>query len=129
KVKQTFESLYRLFNVSTALIDQLQGLVRLWGYSSRQEEGYEYKRFSGLYDKYDCAFLKPFIGDFPANKLWVVKDGTEEDDVPVNLDIHWVEIKKALINKLRKESYFIFSEAETALLDMLIDGGLPLPAM
>lgn len=48
--------------------------------------------------------------------------------VPVVIDIHWREVKKALINKLRNKHYFIFSPAEDALLAAMCDDGAP-PAM
>ena len=117
KLKKAFASHYTLFNILNSVMDQLQSLTRSFGYQGRINEGYDYKKFSDLYDKYGCSFLKPFIGDFPAEKLWVVKEGTEDDDVPVNLDINWVEIKKALLNHLRINDYFRFTVGEEKLLE------------
>lgn len=124
KLKQVFATRYALFTVLNALISQLQALVQLRGYQGAKESGYAYE----AYIKFDNVFLKPFIGDLPMEQLFVSRDD-DDNMVPVVTDINWYAVKRALLQKLRDEQYFTFTEAENALLSATLqdDGSTPLP--
>src|SRR3990167_6712215 len=121
KIEEAFTSRYTIFNALHSFIDQLQSIVRLQGYNGRVDVGYAYED----YCKFNSDYFKPFIGDILDNQLFKYR---EDDDsmVPIVVDINWYEIKKALINQLRNEHYFIFSPAEEALLTAMCDDDAPL---
>ncbi|HLB42748.1 MAG TPA: hypothetical protein VJN02_07885, partial [Gammaproteobacteria bacterium] len=121
KIEEAFASQYTIFKTINSLVEQLPSLVKSRGYDGARDAGYAYED----YCKFNSDYLKPFIGDILDNQLFKYR---EDDDsmVPIVVDINWYEIKKALINQLRNEHYFIFSPAEEALLTAMCDDDAPL---
>src|SRR3990167_1068237 len=123
KIEEAFTSRYTIFNALHSFIDQLQSIVRLQGYNGRVDVGYAYED----YCKFNSDYFKPFIGDILDYQLFEYR--VDDNLVPTIVDINWCEVKKALINKLSNEHYFIFSPAEEVLLTAMCDDGAPLPAI
>src|SRR3990167_4891927 len=117
KIEEAFASQYTIFNTLNSLIEQLQSIVRLRGYNGRVDVGYAYEDFC----KFNSDYFKPFIGDILDYQLFEYRYREEDDLVPIIVDINWYGVKKALINQLRNEHYFIFSPAEEALLAAMIE--------
>ncbi|EKD71252.1 MAG: hypothetical protein ACD_46C00228G0001, partial [uncultured bacterium] len=127
KLGQAFSLTYTIFNTVNSLVDQLLNMMKLRGYHGKcdDDNGYTYENYS----KFNSDYLKPFIGDIRDDQLFICKHKEEDDLVPVIVDINWREVKKALINKLRYEHYFIFAPEENELLDVIIEDRELLPAI
>ncbi len=121
KLKKAFDEKYTLFRIVNEVLAQIQELVSSKGYHGKLAEGYnaqddERKGFS----YFDSRLLNPFVG-ISDDDLFVEEDN--EDGITSRIvDINWMNVKKALLTKLRKERYFTFTTEEESLLDALIGG-------
>lgn len=112
-----FTEKYTFFNVLNELFQQLVQLMKERGYAGRCDAGYPYEAFS----KFDNEFLLPYLY-LPASALFITVE--DDNDIPIVVDIHWLNIKKALINKLREEQYFLLTDHEEKYLNLILNDQL-----
>lgn len=112
KLTQNFPAYYTFFSTINALQEQLLSLVRDQGYEGKRETGYEYD----VYKKFEDA-LKPFVNIY-FHDLFILKEDIDDEAI---IDLNWINIKRALLKKLRDEQIFIFDQHEEALLNYLLD--------
>ena len=117
-LKEAFSANYTVFQILNDLQGQLESLVRSKGYRGRLDEGYKEKDAEGEgYGKFDTRLLNAFI-DIDNDDLFLQKANADGITFKI-VDINWVNVKKALLKKMRKEGYFVFSSVEEAYLDMM----------
>jgi hypothetical protein len=121
KLKESFAEQYTMFTILGGLSEQIALLLRDKGYTGRRAGGYVYED----YQKFNSLFLKEFVGIKSDYDLFIY-DEEGEDLIPNVLDINWLNIKTALLKKMREEKYFIFTPQEEALLQWMEGGDLPL---
>src|SRR3990167_10234422 len=117
-IETGFTNHFQLFALLNAMRDELEDLIVSDGYQGKRDLAQDYKL--GEYENF-CECLNRFI-PIPMDELLV----TDEMSGFVT-DINWENVKRALLKKLRDESYATLAQGEAALLDgLLLDENRPL---
>lgn len=114
-IVKAFSAQYTLFSILNSLYEQLKYLVYMRGYNGKRDESYSYT----AYKMFNPEFFKPFINTLTYEELFEIETDEETDTIKV-FGIQWLNIKIALLNKIRKEEYINFSTTENALLDEML---------